>query len=64
MVYCPGCEEDNPSDTKTCKNCGLALETSENLLSHEHAGFLVRFVANIIDSFILNTVRFLCKFVT
>ncbi|NMC57810.1 MAG: zinc-ribbon domain-containing protein [Candidatus Methanofastidiosa archaeon] len=67
MVFCGKCGKDNPSGAKFCENCGSTLDTpvarqtgavysSGEWLSHEHAGFLVRFVAYIIDAIILGII--------
>lgn len=60
MVFCGKCGKDNPMGAKFCENCGATLEAPTyqqpqttyapgNWLSHEHAGFLPRFVAWIVD---------------
>jgi len=68
MVFCGKCGKDNPPGAKFCENCGSVLELVPtyqqqrptyavgNWLSHEHAGFLPRFVAYIIDAIILGIV--------
>ncbi len=65
MVFCGKCGKDNPIGAKFCEDCGATLDeapvqkqsqttyASGNWLSHEHAGFLPRFVAAIIDGIIL-----------
>ncbi|MDY1590845.1 MAG: RDD family protein [Methanofastidiosum sp.] len=66
MVFCGKCGKGNPIGAKFCENCGATLDEAPvkqqttyatgNWLSHEHAGFLPRFVAWIIDTIILGIV--------
>lgn len=66
MVFCGKCGKDNPIGAKFCENCGATLDvapvkqrttyTTGNWLSHEHAGFLPRLVAWIIDAIILGII--------
>ncbi|HQF89775.1 MAG TPA: RDD family protein [Methanofastidiosum sp.] len=66
MVFCGKCGKDNPVGAKFCENCGATLDATPvkqqtpyatgNWLSHEHAGFLPRLVAWIIDTIILGIV--------
>ncbi|KYC45644.1 MAG: RDD family protein [Candidatus Methanofastidiosum methylothiophilum] len=67
MVFCGKCGKDNPMGAKFCENCGATLEgptsqqpqttyASGNWLSREHAGFLPRFVAWIIDLIIFGVI--------
>ncbi|NYT03289.1 MAG: hypothetical protein GKC00_01130 [Candidatus Methanofastidiosa archaeon] len=70
MVFCGKCGKDNPVGAKFCENCGGTLEapsyqqpqathTPGNWLSHEHAGFLPRFVAWIVDTIILGVIAWI-----
>jgi len=75
MVFCGKCGKDNPIGAKFCENCGATLDAapayqqpqptyaSGNWLSHEHAGFLPRFVAWIIDTIIFGVVAWILSLV-
>lgn len=68
MVYCGKCGKDNPTGAKFCEDCGAVLEAapvtqqpktvyaSGNWLSHEHAGFVSRFIAYLVDVIILGII--------
>lgn len=75
MVFCGKCGKDNPMGAKFCENCGATLDAaptyqqpqttyaSGNWLSHEHAGFLPRFVAWIIDTIIFGVISWILSLV-
>ncbi len=76
MVFCGKCGKDNPMSAKFCENCGATLDTVPatqqtkattyapgNWLSHEHAGFLPRFVAWIIDTIIFGVISWILSLV-
>lgn len=55
-MYCTQCGTQNPDDARFCHNCGqrlAAAEATAPAASPEYAGFWRRFVAYVIDRFIL-----------
>ena len=73
MVFCGKCGKGNPIGAKFCENCGATLDEAPvkqqttyatgNWLSHEHAGFLPRFVAWIIDTIIFGVIAWILSLV-
>ncbi len=69
MVFCGKCGKDNPVSARFCENCGENIAVAPtpqrpqpgfggagNWVSHQRAGFLVRFIAYLIDGIILGIV--------
>jgi hypothetical protein len=51
---CPNCRTPQPADAMFCGSCGYKLTPSSRV---EYAGFWMRFLAAIIDGFILGAVQ-------
>ncbi len=53
---CPKCREADMTDFSKCRYCGTPYASSGLSRQVEYAGFVDRFVAHLIDSFILTSV--------